>query len=53
MVGLAVLLGGFVVGIVVSIPLYLLDAPDALLVLAAGLGVYAPGRLVLLVGEPP
>ena len=42
MVGLAVLLGGFAAGIVVSIPLYLLDAPDALLVLAAGLGVYAP-----------
>jgi membrane protease YdiL (CAAX protease family) len=42
LVGLAVLLGGFVVGIAVSIPLYLLDAPDALLVLAAGLGVYAP-----------
>jgi membrane protease YdiL (CAAX protease family) len=42
LVGLAVLLGGFFVAIVVGLPLYLLDAPDPILVLSGGLGVYAP-----------
>ena len=53
MVGLAVLLGGFVAGIVVSIPLYLLDAARR----PPGAGCRArrvrARRLVLLVGEPP
>jgi membrane protease YdiL (CAAX protease family) len=42
LVGLVVLLGGFVAGVVVALPFYLLGAGDAVLVLVGGLGVYAP-----------